>query len=121
MWTRNLLSGGEERFEKAALETDLTQATYGLVTASAYKETRERLERKRSEELANAAEQEARSREEAEQRKRRKREKQRQKQASKLSFDDDDAADECGGGARTLPCGGSTSSTADSAARQPQA
>lgn len=95
VWTKSLLAGDDVRFEKAddGIERELAQATYGLVSAADFKETKERLERKRSEEHANAAEAEARQREEAEAKKRRKKQKQRQQQASKLSFDDD-VADE---------------------------
>ena len=91
VWTKTLLAG-DERFEKAddGIERELAQATYGLVSASDFKETKARLERKRSEELAGAESEAARRLEEAEEKKRLKRQKQRQQQAARLSFVDDE-------------------------------
>ena len=91
VWTKTLLAG-DERFERAddGIERELAQATYGLVSASDFKETKARLERKRSEELAGAESEAARRLEEAEEKKRLKRQKQRQQQAARLSFVDDE-------------------------------
>jgi len=91
VWTKTLLAG-DARFEKAddGIERELAQATYGLVSASDFKETKARLERKRSEELAGAESEAARRLEEAEEKKRLKRQKQRQQQAARLSFVDDE-------------------------------
>ena len=93
-WTKNLLDGMDDSFDKAdeGIERELTQATTGLVSAADFKERKERLERKREEEAANADADRERQREEAERQKKRKRQKLRQQQASMLSFEDDDGA-----------------------------
>ena len=92
-WTKGLLDGTGSRFDKATdgIERELAQATVGLVSANDFKETRERLERKRDQ--GAAAESEAEQLLRIEREKKRRRKKQREQQASKLSFEDDDDED----------------------------
>ena len=96
-WTKSLLDGESSKFQSAddGIERELTQATYGLVSAQAFRETKERLEKRRAEEAENAAADEARQAEDAARRREEKRQKRRKQQASKLSFEDED---EAGGG-----------------------
>ena len=94
-WTSRLLQGDDSHFDKAddGIERELAQATYGLVSHSAFVETKERLEKRRASQADSAPEAAA----EAERKRQRKRQKLRQQQAAKLSFDDLEGESELGG------------------------
>lgn len=90
-WTKKLLDG-DANFTSAedGIERDLAQATVGLVSASDFRETKERLEREKETAEETAAAEAARKAEQDERERKKRRKADRKQQASKLSFEDDD-------------------------------
>ena len=97
-WTARLLEQDDAHFDRAdeGIERELTQATTGLVSAAAFRETKERLEKRKAEQAVEEAAQKAEKEAEARRKRLRKKQEKRQQEAAKLSFDDDDGVE--GGG-----------------------